>query len=204
MPTLGYPRPRHRLCRQQVPFQQRHPAEMISKRPRGDQASHPRSQHHRMLTPLNPSRRSAHLPILPTLGRRCAQDGRLPDGPLLRRTGGADAAEPIFGAVDELTRLALKTGQIQLGLLFSSDPGIQAFGLTVLADDKHLQDIDVVVPVVQHRAVSPRLTAALNRLTTVLTTSDLMRLNAAADLNHTDPADVAHAYMRSKGLAASR
>ena len=103
-----------------------------------------------------------------------------------------------------LTRLALKTGQIQLGLLFSSDPGIQAFGLTVLADDKHLQDIDVVVPVVQHRAVSPRLTAALNRLTTVLTTSDLMRLNAAADLNHTDPADVAHAYMRSKGLAASR
>ena len=62
----------------------------------------------------------------------------------------------------------------------------------------------VVVPVVQHRAVSLRLTAALNRLTTVLTTSDLMRLNAAADLNHTDPADVAHAYMRSKGLAASR
>lgn len=100
-----------------------------------------------------------------------------------------------------LTKLALKTGQIQVGLLFSSDPGIQAYGLKVLDDDKQLQDIDVVVPVVHQGAVSPRLTAALNKVMAALTTSELMRLNAAADLEHTDPAAVAKAYLTSKGLA---
>jgi osmoprotectant transport system substrate-binding protein len=100
-----------------------------------------------------------------------------------------------------LTKLALEAGQIQLGLLFSSDPGIQAYGLRVLDDDKRLQDVDVVVPVVHRSAVSPRLAAALNKVMATLTTSDLMRLNAAADLQHVDPAAVAKAYLTSKGLA---
>ncbi len=100
-----------------------------------------------------------------------------------------------------LTKLALKTDQIQVGLLFSSDPGIQAYGLRVLADDKQLQDVDVVVPVVHRSAISPRLTAALNKLMATLTTSDLRKLNATADLEHLDPAAVAKAYLTSKGLA---
>jgi osmoprotectant transport system substrate-binding protein len=99
-----------------------------------------------------------------------------------------------------LTKLALKTGQIQLGLLFSSDPGIRAYGLRVLDDDKHLQDVDVVVPVVHQAAASPRLTAAVNKVMAVLTTSELMKLNAEADLQHVDPAAVAKAYLTSKGL----
>lgn len=102
-----------------------------------------------------------------------------------------------------LTRLALKTNQVQLGLLFSSDPGVQACHLTVLADDKHLQDIDAVVPVVNQAAAAaqPALAVALNKLTAVLTTGDLAQLNAAADLQHIDPATVAADYLRSKGLA---
>ncbi len=100
-----------------------------------------------------------------------------------------------------LTKLALKTGQIQVGLLFSSDPGIQAYGLRVLDDDKQLQDVDVVVPLVHQSVVSPRLAAALNKVMAALTTSDLMRLNATADLEHVDPAAVAKAYLTSKGLA---
>ncbi len=100
-----------------------------------------------------------------------------------------------------LTKLALRTGQIQLGLLFSSDPGIEAYGLTVLDDDKRLQDVDVVVPVVHQRVVSPRLTAALNKVTAALTTRDLARLNAITDLQHLDPATVAKDYLTGKGLA---
>jgi glycine betaine/choline ABC-type transport system substrate-binding protein len=34
-----------------------------------------------------------------------------------------------------------------------------------------------------------------------LTTSDLMRLNAAAELQHVDAATVANAYLAGKGLA---
>jgi osmoprotectant transport system substrate-binding protein len=100
-----------------------------------------------------------------------------------------------------LTKLALETDQIQVGLLFSSDPGIQAYGLKVLEDDKRLQDVDVVVPVVHRSAVSQRLAATLNRVMAALTTSDLMRLNASADLRHVDPAAVAKRYLTSKGLA---
>jgi len=98
------------------------------------------------------------------------------------------------------TKRALKTGQIQVGLLFSSDPGIRAYGLRVLADDKRLQDVDVVVPVVNRTVASPRLAAALNKVMAVLTTGELMRLNAAAELEHIDPAAVARAYLTSKGL----
>lgn len=94
-----------------------------------------------------------------------------------------------------LTKLALKTGLIQVGLVFSSDPGIAEYGLQILDDDKQLQDADVVVPVVNEEVNSPRLAAALEGLMGVLTTSDLIKLNAAAELQHVDPAAVAHDYL---------
>jgi osmoprotectant transport system substrate-binding protein len=99
-----------------------------------------------------------------------------------------------------LTKLALKAGLIHVGLVFSSDPGVDAYGLTVLSDDKRLQDADVVVPIVHEHAVTPGLSRALNGLMAVLTTNDLTRLNAAVDLQHLDPAAVAQDYLKNKGL----
>jgi osmoprotectant transport system substrate-binding protein len=99
-----------------------------------------------------------------------------------------------------LTKLALKTGLVQVGLVFTSDPGLAAYGLTVLADDKQLQDADAVVPVVNADAVTPALTAALNRLMATLTTADLIELNRRVDLQHRDPAAVARDYLATKGL----
>jgi osmoprotectant transport system substrate-binding protein len=78
---------------------------------------------------------------------------------------------------------------------------VQAYHLTVLADDRHLQDIEAVVPVVNQAAARPALAAALNKVMAVLTTDDLVQLNAAADLQHVDPATVAADYLKSKGLA---
>lgn len=102
-----------------------------------------------------------------------------------------------------LTKLALKTGLIQVGLVFSSDPGIAAYGLQILSDDKHLQDADVVVPIANADVASARLAAALDALMKVLTTSDLVKLNAAAEIQHVDPATVAHDYLVSKDLIPS-
>jgi osmoprotectant transport system substrate-binding protein len=99
-----------------------------------------------------------------------------------------------------LTKLALKAGQIQVGLVFTSDPGVAAYNLTVLADDRQLQDIDVVVPVVNRDVVTPALSAALNGVMAALTTSDLVQLNAAAQLQHVDPTTVAKQYLAAKGL----
>ena len=94
-----------------------------------------------------------------------------------------------------LTKLALKTGQVQLGLVFSSDPGIEAYNLTVLDDDKHLQDVDVVVPVVHKDAATPTVMDTLNALMARLTTADLRQLNSDVDLRHNDPSTVARAFV---------
>lgn len=102
-----------------------------------------------------------------------------------------------------LTKLALKSGLIQVGLVFSSDPGIAAYGLQILSDDKQLQDADVVVPVVNEDVASVRLAGALEGLMKVLTTSDLIQLNASAELQHVDPATVAHDYLAGKALLPS-
>jgi osmoprotectant transport system substrate-binding protein len=99
-----------------------------------------------------------------------------------------------------LTKLALQTGLIQVGLVFSSDPGISAYGLQVLRDDLQLQDADVVVPVLNEDVASARLSSALGDLMKVLTTGDLIKLNAAAELRHVDPATVARDYLVGKAL----
>ena len=47
--------------------------------------------------------------------------------------------------------------------------------LVVLADDLHLQTVDNVVPVVNAKVDSPALEQALNNVSKVLTTGDLVR-----------------------------
>ncbi len=110
-----------------------------------------------------------------------------------------------FRALDTggpLTKLALGTGLVQVGLVFSSDPGIAAYQLRMLTDDRHLQDVDAVVPAVYDAAATPALTAALNRLMSDFTTADLTQLNAKVGLQHQDPADVARAYLAAKGIVS--
>ncbi len=90
---------------------------------------------------------------------------------------------------------------MQLGLVFSSDGGIEALGLQVLTDDKALQAADNVVPAVNTAAVSDALTAALNSLSAVLTTDDLVAMNKQVDIDRMDPDEVAAAFLADKGLA---
>ena len=85
--------------------------------------------------------------------------------------------------------------------MFSSDGGIDALGLKVLDDDKHLQNPDVIVATVNSKAVSDKLTAALNSVAAALTTDDLIALNKKVDIDGGDPAQVAQDWLASKGLA---
>ena len=100
-----------------------------------------------------------------------------------------------------LTKKALQSGAIQLGLVFSSDGGIDAFGLTVLEDDKRLQNADNVVAAVNADVVSDALTEALDGVAAALTTDDLIALNKQVDIDGEDPADVAQAWLQDQGLA---
>jgi osmoprotectant transport system substrate-binding protein len=100
-----------------------------------------------------------------------------------------------------LTKQALKQGTIDLGLVFSSDGGIDALDLRVLDDDKGLQTADNVVPIVRTAVAKPDLVTALNRVSAALTTEDLVGMNKRADLERQNPADVAADYLREKNLA---
>jgi len=99
-----------------------------------------------------------------------------------------------------LTKKALSQGKIDVGLVFSSDGGVAANNLVVLADDKALQTVDNVVAAVNTKALTPALEAALNAVNAALTTDDLIQLNKAVDIDRADPAAVAEEWLRSKGL----
>ncbi|MFF4644320.1 ABC transporter substrate-binding protein [Streptomyces sp. NPDC001389] len=96
---------------------------------------------------------------------------------------------------------AVKDGVDQLVLTTTTDATLDSFGLVLLEDDKKLQNADNVLPVVNAKdAGAPEVAAALERLTKVLTTADLVELNRKVDAERAKPADVAKAYLEAKGL----
>ncbi|MFD3517844.1 ABC transporter substrate-binding protein [Streptomyces sp. NPDC058657] len=99
------------------------------------------------------------------------------------------------------SKQAVKDGEDQLVLTTTTDATIDSFGLVFLEDDKKLQNADNLLPVVNAKeAGDPAVADALGKLTKVLTTADLGELNRKVDIERAKPADVAKAYLESKGL----
>jgi osmoprotectant transport system substrate-binding protein len=96
---------------------------------------------------------------------------------------------------------AVQNGRDQMVLTTTTDATLDDFGLVLLADDKHLQNADYVVPVVNRsRAGGEGATEALGRLNGVLTTGDLASMNQQVDSWRRLAKDVARAYLGDKGL----
>ena len=78
-------------------------------------------------------------------------------------------------------------------------PGDQ---LVVLEDDQHLQNADNVIPAVNTAAseANPALLPALNAVSAVLTTEDLVNMNAAVDVERQSAEDVAAAWVEESGV----
>jgi osmoprotectant transport system substrate-binding protein len=100
-----------------------------------------------------------------------------------------------------LTETAIANGQVDMGLVFSSDGGVEAKGLVVLQDDKHLQTVDNIAPVIRNDKANAAVTAALNKVSAALTTDQLVALNKMVDVDKADPSAVALTWLKSKGLA---
>ncbi|HEY2302034.1 MAG TPA: ABC transporter substrate-binding protein [Acidimicrobiales bacterium] len=100
-----------------------------------------------------------------------------------------------------LTETAIANGQINMGLVFTSDGGVEAKGLVVLADDKHLQTVDNIVPVIRNAKDNSAVSSALNKVSAALTTDQLVTLNKMVDVDKADPSAVALSWLKSKGLA---
>jgi osmoprotectant transport system substrate-binding protein len=96
---------------------------------------------------------------------------------------------------------AVKDGSDQLVLTTTTDATLDDFGLTLLKDDKGLQNADNVLPVVNSKKTSGKdVESALGKLTDVLTTQDLADLNRKVDADRQKPKDVAEEYLKSKNL----
>jgi osmoprotectant transport system substrate-binding protein len=100
------------------------------------------------------------------------------------------------------TKDALKSGEVQVGQVGTSDGSLEQLGLVVLEDDKNWQNAENLVPVVNSDFLdaNPDVADVLNKLSGVLTTDDLMSLNAQVDVERLLPEDVAADYLTEKGL----
>jgi osmoprotectant transport system substrate-binding protein len=108
-----------------------------------------------------------------------------------------------FKALDvggPLTKNALADGNIDVGLVFSSDGGVVARGFVVLEDDKKLQTADNVIPVLRADVDSPEVMAALDGLSAKLTTEALQELNKQVDIDKADAAAVAEKWLKDNAL----
>jgi osmoprotectant transport system substrate-binding protein len=99
-----------------------------------------------------------------------------------------------------LTRAALKSGAIQIGLVFSSDSDLKQLGLVVLQDDKHLEAADNVVPILRTAVATDDAKTLLNNVSAKLTTADLIQMNAQVELLHQDADAVTKVWLQQHGF----
>jgi len=102
-----------------------------------------------------------------------------------------------------LTRQALIAGDINVALLFTTDPAIRARHLVALADNRSLQPAENIVPVLRRTTVSrygPGLLAALSALSARLSTAALTALDAQVEQDGRPPSAVAERWLQAQGL----
>ena len=97
---------------------------------------------------------------------------------------------------------SLANGEIDVALLFSTDPTIEERGFVVLEDDQGVVAAENVVPVVRQEVVDAygeELTGVLNEVSAALTTEALLQMNGQANAGD-DPADIAGTWLEENGL----
>jgi osmoprotectant transport system substrate-binding protein len=97
---------------------------------------------------------------------------------------------------------ALKSGEVDVVVVFTTDARIAADKLVVLQDDKTFYPIYNIAPVVRQDtlAANPQIADALNTLAPLLTDDVITGLNAQVDIEGKEYAAVAKAFLQEKGL----
>ncbi len=101
-----------------------------------------------------------------------------------------------------LTIAALENGDIQMGLLFSSDGTIAQNGWVALEDDKQLQPVENLVAVGSAEKLTDDFAEAIDGALSKLTTEELQALNVKMNVDKEAPADVAAAWLEENDLLA--
>jgi osmoprotectant transport system substrate-binding protein len=103
-----------------------------------------------------------------------------------------------------LTRQALAAGDVEVALLFTTDPAIRARHLVVLADNRDLQPAENIVPVLRRATAhrfGPGVLAALNALSARLSAAALAGLDVQVGRDGRAPRAVAERWVQAQGLA---
>ncbi len=101
-----------------------------------------------------------------------------------------------------LTVAAVEKGQVDVGLLFTSDPAIAIKGFVLLEDDKQLQLSDNLIPVIRREVLdaSPEIADLINPWMAKLTQEELTELNRRVSIDQEAPADVVEEWLAENGL----
>jgi osmoprotectant transport system substrate-binding protein len=108
-----------------------------------------------------------------------------------------------FKSLDEagpLSVAALKNGEVQVVELFSSDGNVVSNNFVALTDNRHLEGADYIVPVIRTSVDTAPVRAALAGLDNALSTDEISKLNLDVTADKQQPAAVAEAWLKAKGL----
>jgi osmoprotectant transport system substrate-binding protein len=103
-----------------------------------------------------------------------------------------------------LTVAAVEKGDVQVGLLFTSDPNIAAKNFVLLQDDKQLQLADNLIPVIRKQVLdaSPEIRDLINPWMAKLTQEQLTALNKRVSVDQEDSRKVVQEWLAQNGLQA--
>ena len=123
--------------------------------------------------------------------------------PGLRSVYGLEFAafEPFDTQAQRVT--ALRQGVVDVAMLTTTDGNLATGDLVLLADDRHLQPAENVVPVVTESAAARygnRLTGAVNEVSSRLTTNALLFLNWRVQVAGDDVLTEARAWLERQGI----
>jgi osmoprotectant transport system substrate-binding protein len=103
-------------------------------------------------------------------------------------------------AAGPLTKAALDKGDIDVGLVLSSDSAYSGGKYVQLQDDKHLQNADNVVPIGRAQVLTADVSSILDRVSAKLTTDALIQMNKKSDVDRQDPEQIAADWLKSNGF----
>jgi osmoprotectant transport system substrate-binding protein len=98
------------------------------------------------------------------------------------------------------TVAALKSDDVQIGLLFSTDPSIEANGFVPLVDDKGLQNAENITPMIRSETLNPEVRSALDQVSAVLTSDDVTALVGKVAIEGEPVPRVARDFLVDEGL----
>jgi osmoprotectant transport system substrate-binding protein len=98
------------------------------------------------------------------------------------------------------TIAALKADEVQIGLLFSTDPSIRENGFVPLVDDKHLQNAENITPVIRRDKLNGEVRGLLDSVSARLSTENMTELIGRVVNDGQDVAAAARQFLAANGL----